>query len=190
MLNVDLKKLSIALSLVALGLVIGSIVSFLKLPVYLDTIGVMLATLLLGWRWGVFCSFVNSGIAFFIVSPYIPAYTGTMLGLVLFTEICRKYNLYSSIPRSIFSGLIHGIVGTVLSAPVTYFLFGGFTASGNDMIVSYFMSKGISTFMSVVVSLTIFAIIDRVVTCVFCFSVLHALPSSFIIKNKLKLFKD
>ncbi|MBK7957237.1 MAG: hypothetical protein IPK03_03465 [Bacteroidetes bacterium] len=64
----DLKKISITFSLTALGLALGSIVSFLKLPIFLDTIGIMLCTLLLGWEYGILASILTAIIAFSYIS--------------------------------------------------------------------------------------------------------------------------
>jgi len=188
--KIDVKKLSITLSLTALGIAIGSIVAFLKLPIFLDTIGIMICTLILGWRYGILCSIFTATLAFFLVSPYVPFYFLTMLGLVFVTEWARKLNWYSTLLRSTGAGIIHGVAGTILSAPITYFLFDGFTASGNDLIVAYFVSKGFAVFMSVVISLTIFAIIDRVLTCWFSYSILKMLPRSFMTKHGLRFFKN
>ncbi len=188
--KINVKKLSITLSLTALGIAIGSIVAFLKLPIFLDTIGIMICTLILGWRYGILCSIFTAALAFFVVSPFVPFYIGTMLGLVAFTEWARRLNWYSTFLKSSWSGVIHGIIGTVLSAPVTYFLFDGFTASGNDVIVAFFVSNGTGVFMSVVISLTIFAIIDRVLTCWFSFSVLKMFPRNFMQKHDLRYYKE
>jgi len=184
------KKLSISLSLTALGLIIGSIVSLLKLPIFLDTIGIMLATLLLGWRYGVLCSVFTAVFAFFLVSPYVPFFILTMLGTVAFTEYARSKNMYSKIPSAIIVGVVHGVIGTLLSVPVTYFVFDGFTSTGNDVIVAYLNSLNINLFLSVFISLLIFAIIDRVLTCIFSHVVLRALPKSFYTKNDFRYFKN
>jgi len=178
--NINLKKLSVALSLTALGLGIGAIVSFLKLPVFLDTIGVMMCTLLLGWRYGLLSAVVTSLFGFFFVSPVIPFFFATMLGLVFFTELCYKWGYYGTFGKTLLAGIGHGIVGTTLSLPVTYLLFGGFTSSGNDLIVSFFVSQGYSILWSVLISLTSFAILDRILTCFFCTSVMKAIPKRFL----------
>jgi energy-coupling factor transport system substrate-specific component len=182
----NLKQVYITLSLTALGLVLGSIVSFLKLPIYLDTLGIMLATLLLGWRYGILCAVLTAALAFFIVSPYVPFYFPTMLGVVFVTEWMYKQGMYATLPKTTIAGIIHGIVGTAISAPITYFLFDGFTSSGNDVIVSFFQTQGINLFVSIVLSLTIFAIIDRVLTAWFSFSISKALPKKFYTKNGLR----
>lgn len=187
---IDLKKLSIVLSLIALNTVIGSLVAFLKLPIYLDTIGTMMATLLLGWRWGVVSALLSAAAGFFLVSPFVPFFTGTLLGVVLVTEVARRYNMYATVPRTALTGVVHGVVGTVLSAPVTYYLFDGFTLSGNDAVVAYFVSIGVTLFWAVVLALIIFAVIDRVLTSLFCFSALRALPRSFVERHDFEHFRD
>jgi hypothetical protein len=46
-------KTSLVLAFVALNLTVGGLVSWLKLPVYLDSLGIVMATILMGWRYGV-----------------------------------------------------------------------------------------------------------------------------------------
>jgi len=188
--KLELKKVYITLSLAALGLALGSIVSFLKLPVYLDVLGIMLTTLLLGWRYGSLCAVITAAVAFFVVSPYIPFYLPAMLGVVFLTEFLVKKRMYSNFLRSVFAGVLHGIVGTIISAPITYFVFNGFTSSGNDVIVAFFAAHGISLFAAVICSLLIFAVIDRILTCLLCISIAKALPLTFYKKNALRTLRD
>ena len=188
--KLELKKVYITLSLAALGLALGSIVSFLKLPVYLDTLGIMLATLLLDWRYGTLCAVITAGAAFFVVSPFIPFYLPAMLVVVFLTEFLARRGFYSNFLKSTWAGVLHGIFGTLVSAPITYFVFNGFTSSGNDVIVAFFSSHGTSLFMAIIFSLLIFAVIDRIVTCLLCVSIIKALPQSFFKKNGLRTVKN
>ena len=73
----NVQKTSIALALAAINLTIGGIVSWLKLPIYLDTIGLIISTVLLGWRFGLMTGIVTVGVGFFIINPYLPAYSAT-----------------------------------------------------------------------------------------------------------------
>lgn len=180
MIKLESKSVSVMLSLTAFGLVIGSIVSFFKLPVFLDTIGIMLVTLILGWRYGLVSALITSLISFFLVSPYVPFYIGTMIGLVWFTDYANKKGMFKTFPKTILAGVIHGLIGAVLSIPVTYYLFDGFTATGNDAIVAFFNTRGVSLLVSVIVSLGSFAILDRVLTAIFCSTVLKAIPKKFL----------
>jgi energy-coupling factor transport system substrate-specific component len=188
--QLELKKVYITLSLAALGLALGSIVSFLKLPIYLDTLGIMLATLLLDWRYGTLCAIITAGAAFFVVSPFIPFYLPAMLVVVFLTEFLARRGMYNSFIKSVWSGTLHGIAGTLISAPITYFVFNGFTSSGNDIIVALFISHGASLFLSIIFSLLIFAVIDRILTCLLCTSITKALPRNFFKKNSLRILKN
>jgi energy-coupling factor transport system substrate-specific component len=184
--DINLKHVYITLSLTAVGLVLGSIVSFLKLPIYLDTLGIMLTTLLLGWRYGVLCSALTAAIGFFVVSPYLPFYFPVMLGVVFVTEWTYRRNIYGTLPKTIVSGIIHGTIATAIAAPTTYFLFHGFTSSGNDVIVALFYSKGMSLLIAVLISHFVFTTIDRVITAIFASSIGKALPLSFFHRNGLR----
>jgi len=149
---VDYKKISIALSLAAFNIIIGSIVSFFKLPIYLDTIGMVVSTVILGWRYGLFCGVVTLIGGFFFINPYFPFYVMNMISIVVVTELLRKFNMFANIFKAIVSGLLIAVMGAIVSAPVTAYLFEGSTLSGNDAITAYFVSTGNNILNSVLFS--------------------------------------
>ena len=51
---------SLVIAFTALNLTIGGLVAWLKLPIYLDSTGIVLASLLLGWRAGVACAVLTA----------------------------------------------------------------------------------------------------------------------------------
>src|SRR5215203_1106814 len=88
--NLNYKKVSIAVSLAAFNLIIGGIVSFFKLPVYLDTIGMVVSTVILGWPYGLLCGAITLIGGFFVINPYYPFYVMNVFGIVAVTEWCRR----------------------------------------------------------------------------------------------------
>lgn len=187
---IDYKKLSIALSFAALNLIIGAIVAFLKLPIYLDSIGIIITTVLLGWQYGLICGLVTVGAGFFLINPYLPFYTATLLGIVFMTHFCRKLNLFASLWRSIIAGIFLAITAAILSAPVTVYLFEGSTLSGSDAITAYFISTGKNILESVVLSGISSEPVDKVIVCIISFVFFKSLPISFVKKHNLKSYKN
>lgn len=183
-------NLSVALSLAALNLIIGSLVSFFKLPIYLDSIGIIVATLLLGWQYGIVCAIFTVGIGFFIINPYLPAYFATALGIILAIHFLRKLNLFSSYLKTVVAGLIIAIISAILSAPVTAYLFGGITLSGNDAITAYFVSIGNGILQSVIFSGLSSEPVDKVIVCLISYQILKSMPKSFIEHNNFKYYRD
>lgn len=184
------KKISVTLSLVALNLIIGSLVSFFKLPIYLDSIGIVTATILLGWRYGILCSALTVSIGFFLINPYLPAYLATSLSIVLFTHILRSYNFYATPTRVCISGLLIALVSAIVSAPVTAYLFSGSTLSGSDILTVYFLSVGNTILNSVVLSGLSSEPIDKIIVSIISIQILKSIPSSFIRRHDFNTYKD
>jgi energy-coupling factor transport system substrate-specific component len=182
----NLQKSSIALALAAINLTIGGIVSWLKLPIYLDTIGLIISTVLLGWRWGLLTGIVTVGVGFFIINPYLPAYSATLIALVGATELLAKKFMFRSIGSSIVAGVILAIVAATVSAPVTAYLFGGVTASGADLLTALLRQTGQTVLQSVVLSGISSELVDKTVVSIAVCLIFRALPRRFFIEFSLR----
>ena len=182
----NIQNSSIALALAAVNLTIGGIVSWLKLPIYLDTIGLIISTVLLGWRFGLLTGIVTVGLGFFIVNPYLPAYSLTLIALVTTTEVLAKKFMFRTIGSSIFAGVILAIVAAVVSAPVTAFMFGGVTASGADLLTAFLRQTGQTILQSVLLSGISSELVDKIIVSIAACRIFHALPRRFLIEFSLR----
>lgn len=181
-----IQYVSIALALAAINLTIGGVVSWLKLPIYLDTIGLVISTVLLGWRFGLLTGVVTVGVGFFIINPYLPAYSATLIALVTTTELLARRYMFRSIRSSVVSGLILAIVAAVISAPVTAFLFGGVTASGADLLTAFLRQTGQTILESVVLSGVSSELVDKLIVSIAACQIFRALPRRFFIEFSLR----
>src|SRR5690349_1290032 len=125
----------------ALNFVVGSIVFTLKLPIYLDSIGVVLCTLLLSTdRVAAFVgSFVAALISTFVtgllVNPFLPWFVGTDLVIALVSAFLTSggseaFRMRPLRPvefggRVLLYGIVTGIFAAIASAPVVAMIFGG-----------------------------------------------------------------
>ena len=182
----NIQKYSIALALAAINLTIGGIVSWLKLPIYLDTIGLIISTVLLGWRFGLLTGIVTVGVGFLIINPYLPAYALTLVALVTTTELLAKKLMFRSIGSSIMAGVILAIVAAVVSAPVTAYLFGGVTASGADLITALLRETGQTILQSVLLSGVSSELVDKILVSVAACHILRALPRRLFVEFSLR----
>ncbi|MFI0459944.1 MAG: hypothetical protein ACH254_20345, partial [Candidatus Thiodiazotropha endolucinida] len=127
MLTMQLKnhpvKGSVAITVIvaclAANVLVGMVVRKVGLPIYLDTIGTVLATVVLGWRWGLVAAFFPVILGSFLIWPQYFYYPATAIGIVAAVEICYRYKMFTTPLRSSWSGLIVAIVAAILSAPVT-----------------------------------------------------------------------
>jgi len=183
-------KTSLLLTFVALNLTVGGLVSWVKLPIYLDSIGIVMATILLGGRYGCASALLTVTLGFFFVNPYLPFYAATALAIAGTVEFLRRRNMYRSLSTTVLSGLMLAIVAALVSAPVTALLFGGVTASGNDLITVLFLKTGRSLVEAVFLSGLSSEPADKTLVSIIAFFALKGLPQKFLRNFDLRSLMD
>jgi energy-coupling factor transport system substrate-specific component len=141
----------------ALNFSIGSIVYLVKLPIYLDSIGTILAALLLApdRRRGFVCAWAaawTSSAVSSLANPFLPWFAATDVAIALVSALltARFAETFRARPRRagtfassvLLCGIVTGIVAAVVSAPVVVYLFGGVTGSGSAFVVAFFLKAG------------------------------------------------
>jgi len=160
---------------VGLNLGVGLVVTAAKLPLYLDSIGTVLATVLGGLWVGILCGLLSSiiGSAF---TPTLWAYAGTMLAIAVYTSLVRPLGyLNKLLPTAIF-GVGLGVVCAIISAPITTYLWKGISLSGTDSITAFFLAKGWALLPSVILGNLATDPIDKLLTSLLAFAVLRRVP--------------
>ncbi len=74
------------------------------------------------------------------------------------------------------AGLVTGLVAATMSAPISAFLFGGVTGSGQDALVAFFRSAGLSIYQSAFAQGLTSDPLDKTISYTIVFAVLAALP--------------
>jgi energy-coupling factor transport system substrate-specific component len=137
--------------MVALGIVLNIVGAFialnLRLPIYLDSIGTVFVSALLGPCYGMVTGVLGSllsGITFDIYSLYyspVQLLTGLMAGL-LFRTVWLKGG------RLILGSIGLSLPTSLASAFITAFLFGGITSSGSSYLVILMSHLGLNLTLS------------------------------------------
>jgi energy-coupling factor transport system substrate-specific component len=163
---------------VCLNLGLGFLVSVLRLPLYLDSIGTVLATAL-GGLWTGILSGVLSVIIGSAYTPTLWAYAGTMSAIAVYASFGRPFGyLTKPLPTVVF-GVGLGVVCAVISAPVTAYVWKGVSLSGTDAVTTFFSAKGGSLLMGVILGGLVTDPIDKLVTSFVVFALLRAVPAQF-----------
>jgi energy-coupling factor transport system substrate-specific component len=181
-----------AASCIALNVSVGTLVYLLKLPLYLDQPGIMLAALLAPGRRGDACvlsaivAVVSFTIVALLVNPFNFWYYGTALASALYGSLVVRGRV-SLAPNSVFEwviviacGIGWGIVSALVSAPVTAFLFGGVTGAGTTLIVAFLVSTGDQVLKAVLLTGFGAEPIDKTLSLVIALAIVRATPPSFI----------
>lgn len=165
---------------IALNLTLGTIVHALRLPVYIDEVGTICVTLLVGLRAGLLTGVISFAIGGVLTNPVLPYFIGTQIAVALFVRIVGAYGWYRSLFRSILSGIGLGIVAGIVSAPVIVFLFGGVTGSGASFITAFLLASGKSMLKSVFLSGLAAEPLDKTLQTLLAVYLLRSLPKTLL----------
>ena len=171
----------------------GTIALILRLPVYLDSIGTVLAAALFGPVAGLVPGLI-SGLISGMTSDvyafyYIPVQLiiGIVSGLV-FRRLRPSHQTGSRMESLSFrtmgwklfpAALVISLPGTVVSSTITAVLFGGITSSGSTVLVQLLHSLGMNLTLSVCVVQALTDFVDRLIVLAVVLAVLPAVQSAF-----------
>ena len=171
---------------IALNVVLGQLVgNVLKLPLYADSIGTVLVGALAGPLAGVATGVLTNvvwGLLFSNPSAIPFALTSGVIGLL--AGLAGRRGVFAS-RRGPMGGVLAAIVGfgvglvaAVVSAPIAYFVFGGSTGGGTDILVAVLRGITDNVFTATLLQSGISDPIDKTIVFVLAWSIVLALPAS------------
>jgi len=177
----DFSTLTLALMAVAivLNIVLGQVVSLLKLPIFLDSIGTVLVALLAGPWAGALTGLLTNLIWGLISDPVAAAFAPVALVIGLVAGLCAKARLFRQWWQAIISGVIITVALSIVAIPVRVYMFGGVTGSGADFLVAYLLATGRNLFSAVLITVITNNLIDKVATALLAWAIVKGLPKRF-----------
>lgn len=167
---------------VGINIGIGVLVQVLKLPIFLDSIGTIIAALLLGWRIGAIVGVVGFIITSLTIFPPAIYFSGTQICIALFVHFSGKIGGFKTVLRTALSGVILAIIAALVSAPVIYYLFGGITGNGISIFTIYLESIGLVKSQAVLISGISAELIDKTAQCLIAYFILKSVPKFLLEK--------
>jgi len=177
----DFSTLTLALMAVAivLNIALGQVVSLLKLPIFLDSIGTVLVALLAG-PWAAALTGLLSNLIWGLISdPIAVAFAPVALVIGLAAGLCARYGLFRTWWQAILSGVIITIALSIIAIPIRTYMFGGVTGSGTDFLVAYLLATGKGLFGAVLISVITDNLIDKVASALLARGIVKGLPKRF-----------
>jgi energy-coupling factor transport system substrate-specific component len=177
----DFSTLTVALIAVAIviNMVLGQIVSVLKLPIFLDSIGTMVVALLAGPWAGGLTGLLTNLLWGLISDPDSAAFAPVAMVIGIVAGLCAKYGLFKTWWKAIISGVIITIALAVVAVPIRLYLYGGLTGSGADFITAYLLALGRDLFGSVIITVITSNLLDKVITALIAWAIVKGLPKRF-----------
>ncbi len=155
----------------------------LRLPVYLDSIGTILAGAMLGPVYGMLPSLLSGivlGMTIDIYSLYF-APAGMIVGLM--SGLAWKMNLAEK-GRLWLAAAVVAVPGTLVSSVICAVVFGGITSSGSMFLVQLLARTPLGMTASIFVVQVVTDYLDRFISLFFVMVLLHTLP--YDLKRKWK----
>lgn len=165
---------------IAINVGIGAIVKILNLPIYMDSIGTIIATLLLGWKRGAIVGVLGFVITSIFINPFAIYFIGTQVIIALVLDFLAKRAWFSNVWKVALSGIGLGIITAIVSAPVIILVFQGATGNGAALVTSFFAQMGNQIVNSVFLSGFSIEPIDKAIQCLIAFFVLKSIPKSLL----------
>ena len=140
------KKISVFASLVIIGIVINLWGAYfatrLGLPVYLDSIGTMLAAMLGGYMPGIFVGLFSSIINGLVSDPQLASYGSLNVFIALFTAWACNRKWFRHPIKFFLAVFIYAFLGGFLGSFLTYSLYGFANGVASGRIVEDFANLG------------------------------------------------
>ncbi len=162
---------------VAVNLVIGQIVAALLLPVYLDSVGTILVAALLGPRAAIAVGLVSQVLSAVISGNFswLP-FALVQIVIALYASAAARLGLFRHLATAVPAGLVLGLMAASLSAPISYFVFGGVTAGGVTVVTTMLRTLGIPLREAVASASYATDLLDKAIACGLVAVILRALP--------------
>lgn len=170
------KTLVLMAVCIAVNIGLGQIVSTLKLPVFLDSIGTLLAALLMGPWIGMMTGLFTNLIWGLFTGPVAAAFAPVAMVIGLVAGLLNRRYMFRSLPLVIVSGVVITICLTLVATPIRTYLFGGVTGSGTDFIVAYLNAVGKKLIEAVAWSVVSTNLVDKIVSCIIAWALVKQLP--------------
>lgn len=158
---------------IAINLVGANLALFLRLPIYLDTIGTLLIAVILGPWYAASTAFLSALINWMTTDIFSLYYSPVAIVVAIITGILIKRNCKAS--SLLWKSLIISLPGTIITSVITVILFKGITSSGSSIIAQFLHGIGLDMTSSLILVQVGTDYIDRLISLILVFSTITLL---------------
>ncbi|GAA2180516.1 hypothetical protein GCM10009847_18710 [Leucobacter tardus] len=166
---------------IALNITVGQIVGTLTpVPLYLDSLGSVLIGVLAGPAAGALTGVLANLIWGVTINPTVIAFTAGAAFVGAAAGWAAKLGAFRAPWWAILAGLIAGIPGGALGAPVAAFVFGGGLGVGTGGVVATLQAAGLEMLHATTVQSLVSDTADKAIIFLLAFLVLRSLPRRIV----------
>ncbi|AYF03733.1 ECF transporter S component (plasmid) [Paracoccus yeei] len=162
---------------IALNLALGQAASFLNLPIFLDSVGTVLAAVLAGPVIGGLTGLLTNLLWGLLQGPTAAFFAPVAMMIGIAAGLLARAGLFRTWWQAAISGAVIAVALAVVAVPIRIYLFGGVTGSGADFAVAYLLKVGESLFGSVLITVIGTNLVDKIVTALLVWGILRGLPT-------------
>ena len=165
---------------VALNVVGGQLAVALALPIYLDTIGTILAGILGGPWVGLVAGILSNLINGIFQPNFIPfAIVGGAVGLV--AGILSRKSMFSTLWKVVISIFFVTLTSIIIGTPIVTYVYGGITGTGSTYLTAFMLATGQSMFKSVFTSQVVSEITDKGLSIIIAYLIIMAMSERMLV---------
>jgi energy-coupling factor transport system substrate-specific component len=177
---------TMAILLIPIGIAInyagGAIVRALQLPIFLDTLGTILAGIIAGPWVGAATGISTNLITGITTNPRSLPFLIVNMAFGLAAGFMAQANWFERWRTVILAGFVMVALGVVLSVPIVIFFFGGVPDSaGASLVWAYLMAIGAGLWKSVFATSILRELADKFISVFIAFGVYKAIPKRFLV---------
>lgn len=151
----------------------------LKLPLWLDAIGTVLASMLAGPIIGAASGIINNLIYGITVDPISTVYAITSGAIGLVVGIMAYKGWIANIKKAIVIGLVVGLVAAIISTPLNMIFWAGQTGNiWGDAFYAFLLSNDLPVWLASFGNSIVVDVPDKVVTVIIAFLIFKGLPKT------------
>lgn len=152
--------------------------SFLKLPLWLDSIGTCIGACLGGPIIGAICGAVNNIVFGLTTGDNITLiYALTSLGIGFVVGIMARLGMMTSFPKAMLTAVGGGLAAVLISTPLNIMFWGGTTGNvWGDALFAATQAKGMSVGLGSFLDELVVDVPDKLLTLIVVFLILKGLP--------------
>lgn len=156
--------------------------SVLKLPLWLDSIGTVLAGMLAGPIVGAICGAINNVIYGLTMDPISFVYALTSIAIGLVVGIMAYKGWIKNIGTAIVIGLVAAVVAACVSTPLNIAFWGGQTGNAwGDALYGTLIANHVPAFIASFADEIVVDIPDKIATIIISFLIFKGLPKKLTV---------
>lgn len=153
--------------------------SLLRLPLWLDSIGTVLASMLAGPIIGAAAGIINNIIFGLTADPISTVYAITSGAIGITVGVMAYKGWIANIQKAIVVGLVTGLVAATVSTPLNMIFWGGQTGNiWGDAFYTFLISNNIPQWLASFGNSIVVDVPDKVVTVLISYLIFKGLPKS------------